>query len=194
MIKLFILKHGLTCSNGIGKRVLSVIGRQQARTLILPLWKQNLTAIYSSPALRTEEMVLPLSMSLNIPIQIDDRLRDFRLSNYTLKDYYSTVQRSFKAPHLHYPGCESIIHVRKRLLRFIKEKSLTQSKSNILISTHGVCAAVLINQYTGQSISDLWINIHPGDIYELIINCYDDKKYRFKVNLFFRKNNRKKYR
>lgn len=127
------------------------------------LANKNVSIAYSSPQPRAKESLAFLSEIPMFSLSIDSRLKDFVASNYFINNYRERIEEALKTPTIVFANCETINHVTARLYSFLDEM-INRNQFPVVVSTHGVCAAIMINRYTHEGVVELWKKMKVGEL------------------------------
>jgi len=148
---IYVVRHGETEWNLIGKQQgrmdspLTNRGTQQAIALAKGLVNRGIEFIYSSDLGRALKTAKLISASLELPIQIDKRLRERHLGSLqglTKKEFrYQHIEEWEKFnsgdPDYCFPGGESARQRFKRTVTCVEELAKLHTGQTILIVAHG---------------------------------------------------------
>lgn len=156
MENLYVIRHGETNAgkNGIiatEDEPLNVFGIQQAKKVGNDLKKLNIDTIYCSPIERAKHTLELFDLDNNIPVIIDERLKERDMGIYENVKFstldweefwgYNSEQKYFEL--------ESMKSVYKRVSSFLDELKLEEKNKNILLVTHGGVARAIYWYFNG---------------------------------------------
>ena len=98
MTTLYLLRHAESayCSKiSENEWPLSKYGLEQSKLLITDLEKLSIDAIYSSPYKRAIQTVVPFTSKHKLEINIDNRLREKKLTNEWLDDHSHAIKKAW---------------------------------------------------------------------------------------------------
>lgn len=147
----YLIRHGETAWNVQGRMqghtdvVLGEKGREQAQDVAQTLSHISIDAIYSSPLSRAVETATIISESFDLPVTIDEGLKERNLgalegkSQAEMRAIYPdwktmTEEERFKDSR---EGTESGEETSKRVLHTLEEIAKTNDGKHILAVTHG---------------------------------------------------------
>jgi len=151
----YIFRHGETDHNqkGICQGTLDIPlnenGIEQANELLKKLKGRELEIIYSSDLKRARKTAEILSLGMDLPIVLDERLREFNLGEAEGLTKADAIERfgietwdnfrSFnpKGNPVGFPGGETQQQVLKRTLSFLDDLTKQSTVKHMAISTHG---------------------------------------------------------
>ena len=158
MTHLCLIRHGQTDWNVQGRYTgqsdipLNGTGKAQAQSLISQLINQQIDAIFSSDLLRASETARIISDYLQIPVQLDTRLREINQGAWEgqhlddIKVNYNEIwQRRKSNPHkVRPPGGETLSEVSTRVIAAIEEIVSYFPEGTVLIISHGLAIALIL--------------------------------------------------
>lgn len=122
---------------------LSEAGERQAFDLAHELAGLGIDALVSSPYERARATIRPLAIKLELPVALDERLRERVLSAQPLDDWMDHLRRSFAEPDYAAPGGESMAQAAKRGLAALADAAGTGAALPALVSHGNLIAAIL---------------------------------------------------
>jgi len=150
-MKLIVVRHGLTVGNekelfiGQYDDVLSAAGKKSLPKLVETLHDADFSAAYSSPLQRTLHTALPLAEDHGLKLQVDPRIIEVNVGEFTMKPRNATLPvlrksstdllDSYQYDFTRYGG-ESAEQVKRRVREFLTDLRKSNS-SSVLIVTHG---------------------------------------------------------
>lgn len=122
------------------------------------LENKPISAIYSSPYQRAIETIEPLALIFGLPIQLDKRLIERKLSSQQVSDqtFETTLKQLWQNPDSSLPGGESNLMAQKRSLAFLQKLEENHQDEHIIISSHGNLICILLSYFDGQIHYDFW--------------------------------------
>ena len=149
-IKIYLVRHGEAEHNvlsigsslpEITERHLTEKGKDQIREVAEFLRDKSVSAIISSPLLRTRETAAIISKSAGVPVDIDDRLHETGLGIFNEKpiqlffDKYPKPEMRLSPDRA--DGVESFIDMRGRLQRFLSDLEEQYAGKTVVVVSHG---------------------------------------------------------
>ncbi len=147
---LYLVRHGESLYNaerriqGQSDVALSPLGLQQAGAIAAVLAKQPIDAIYASPLRRALETAQPLATALNLPIQLDDRLKEINAGIFQGL-LWDEIEKQHPAEAVHWraqepdfviPGGESRRALMQRGLACLSEIR-ERGQQHVVVVAHG---------------------------------------------------------
>lgn len=168
---LYIMRHGKTDWN-VAYRLqggtdipLNEEGREMAREAAEKYRDVHLDICFVSPLVRARETAQLLLEGREIPVVVDQRLREMSFGEYEGMDHIYehpdlNIYKMFKDPE-HYVadrGAESFDELYARTGEFIQEvlEPLLAAGKDILIIGHGAMNSSIINQYRKVPLAQFW--------------------------------------
>lgn len=155
-------------------RPLSQRGRASLSQLNV-LKKEPISAIYYSPYQRAIETVESLALALGLPVHLDKRLIERKLSNQNISDqaFEATLKQLWENPDMSLSGGESNLTAQKRARAFLQELEEKHQNEHIIISSHGNLICILLNYFDDAIQYSFWKQLPMPAI--LVLN--DSKVY-----------------
>ncbi|MCL4528358.1 MAG: histidine phosphatase family protein [Chloroflexi bacterium] len=170
MTDLILIRHGETDWNlegrwqGQADVALNERGRAQAVLIAQELKDVSISAIYSSDLIRAFETAQELSKATGLPVNIDRRLREIHQGEWQgmlVADIRSRYADHFERRRLDPlniapPGGETVAQVRSRVLAAVHEIVSQHPSETVAIVSHGFALAVILAEYQGHPIDNVW--------------------------------------
>ncbi|MGD0977378.1 MAG: histidine phosphatase family protein [Minisyncoccia bacterium] len=162
-MKLFIIRHGETNYNKMGKTAGQVFnhplndkGIEQAKSISKNL-PSEINAIFSSPLKRARQTAEIINKNYNLKIGLRDELMERNYGSLSGKTWEDMAKES-GIPNLkeidyaqkydyHRFGGESINDVKSRLLNFIEYLNTNYKNGKVVIVTHGGILKIMHNEF-----------------------------------------------
>jgi probable phosphoglycerate mutase len=193
LINLYLIRHGrqnssLYCTD-VG---LSSEGRLQAELLRNRLQNYNIDALYSSNLLRAVETARIINLSLQLPHEIRNEIREISFGQLegNTEEYNEEYFREFRKEQMKlledipYPGGENGTSVYERAMPVIQEIVQSGNK-NIAVVTHGGIIRVLLAALFGKNQAKRFlfgVSLENTSITHLIYSPENDRFYLERFN------------
>jgi broad specificity phosphatase PhoE len=170
MVTLYITRHGETEWN-IQKRMqgwkdseLTSKGSDNAIALGRRLHDVEFNEIYTSPSSRTVSTASYICGERQIPIVLDERLREINLGDWEgktqdyIKGNYADDFRSFwNTPHLYTSQKgENFSQLQQRVVSVLNDIMDKHLSGNVLIVTHSVAIKSMLAYFKNMELSNIW--------------------------------------
>jgi broad specificity phosphatase PhoE len=161
----YIFRHGETDYNqkGLCQGSLDIPlnenGIDQAKELLKKLEGKEIEIIYSSDLKRARKTAEILSLGMNLPIVLDERLREFNLGEAEGLSKTEAIEKfgmetwdNFRSYNpggnpVGFPGGETQVDVLKRTLAFLDDLTNQHTVKHMAISTHGGILRNIIHHF-----------------------------------------------
>lgn len=124
---------------------LTARGQQQARVLVDSLAVLDIGVVYSSPYRRAVETVAPFARHQRLPVRLDPRFRERRLTDQWLDDHPQAVKRVWSDFQRTLPGGESSAACQRRMAAAVADVRARHPDRRLLISSHGNAIGLYLN-------------------------------------------------
>jgi 2,3-bisphosphoglycerate-dependent phosphoglycerate mutase len=169
MANIYLIRHAHSDWTPDEMRPLSAQGRDDAKRLVEHFKGIGVSAIYTSPYLRAKQTVEPLARLLNLSLIEDDDLREQALGNHLGR--WDTVHKAmWDDPGLRFPGGESNLDAKQRVLEAWRRIVASSSGGNAVIATHGNAMSLLLQAFDPSIGFDFWQSLRVPDIYQAEIS------------------------
>lgn len=165
MKKIYVVRH-CKAEGQPPESPLTKEGFEQAKELAAFFDDVKVTRIISSPYQRAIQTVQPLAEQLDVEVEMNDQLRERKLSPEPLLDWLDKLRKTFDNPDLKFEGGESSKEAANRIAE-VAESVFKSEFENTIIVTHGNLMALLLNHYDKQFGFDEWARLSNPDIYLL---------------------------
>ena len=155
----YFVRHGETDINaqdGINKfdTPLNNKGRAQVSDAAKKLHGLDIKRFYASDTLRTQQTaeIINNTASLNLPIQLDERLREFGMGDYEGKAKMSDLRPKFNVIYANPEeyGIESLQSVFARVHSFFKEQEELDVNEKVCVVCHGGVMHMICYAYSND--------------------------------------------
>ena len=158
MTKFCLIRHGQTDWNlegryqGQSNVSLNQTGREQAHSVAQKINKHKFELIYTSDLDRAKETSGIIAAELNIPIEVDPRLREINQGEWegkhvdVIKNLFSEMWklRTVSASNIRPPGGETVEEVGARVYAALNDIAAQYPNGQIIIVSHGLALATVI--------------------------------------------------
>ena len=173
MMKIMLVRHGLTEWNNLGKMQgstdvhLSQDGLHQARLLAAHCPFHTADAIYSSPLSRAETTAMILSNKFNLHVEIVPELRETNFGDWEgkfLRDIAKedpiNFEKFFMQPaELKIPNAETFQQTQLRAMDAVQKiiaKHSAEKNSQIIIVSHGAVNRAILCSFLDMPLNKMW--------------------------------------
>ena len=146
MTTFYLVRHAHTDWSPDENRPLSAQGNKDAIRLADTLAEYPVDLIYSSPATRARQTIVPFA-----------------------EDFFGAVEATWRDPSFSYPGGESSAEAQKRGLAIVKGLQAKSMAKVIVLSTHGNLMALILQGFDPSVDYYFWKSMTMPDIYLLKI-------------------------
>lgn len=143
---------------------LTETGKQQAIALADQLGELEIERIISSPFARAYQSIAPLSESLGLTVEIDERLIERVLSPVSLDNWRKRLAETFVDIDLSFAGGESSRTAMERGVAVVRE-AMRQTTGSVVIVTHGNLMTLILKQFDDQVGYAEWESLRNPDVY-----------------------------
>ena len=157
--RLLLIRHGETDANAEGRTQgrrdvpLNGLGRRQAEVLVGALQPYEPRAVYSSPASRARETVVPLASALGLDVRVDKRLAELDqgvldgLSREELRRDHADFLRRWREEdpaHLRMPDGESMADAQTRMVAALVDVAAAHPDVAVVVVSHNLALRALL--------------------------------------------------
>ena len=172
MTTLYLIRHSESSPDSDlpeSKWPLSSKGELQSIEMVKSLSLLKPNWIYSSPYKRAVASIKPLSDYVNLPIRIDKRLRERRLSKRFLDnfDFFKVMEKAWEDFDFAIEDSETGNTAKTRVLECVEEKCKTHSDETIFISSHGNLIELVLNSIDKGFGFSQWREMKTPDVFKL---------------------------
>ena len=148
-------------------RPLSEKGIKDAERITHLLKHAAIDKVISSPYKRAVQTVEGIAAHFQLEIEIMDDLKERKLSEYPVPEFFEAMNRVWSNPYLALEGGESNKSAQNRGIKAIKYILEKYSGQNIVIGTHGNIMVLIMNYFDPCYNYDFWSALSMPDIYQL---------------------------
>ena len=170
-MKIYYVRHGETDFNlarkmqgGGTEKPLNQKGERQAKETKNELKDVKYDIVICSPMYRAKQTAEIINKAKNIPVIIDERLRERKLGEYEGHDITEEIEEKIWDYNLNYniPKGENLHDFEKRILEFINEIKQKYKNKTLLIVAHGgvakIIKAYLYGMPESKNLSEIKMN------------------------------------
>lgn len=165
--KIYLIRH-CKAEGQPPEAKLTEVGVAQALELKEFLKPYDIKYITSSPYVRAVDTITPLSKEINIPVNIDERLKEKVLTSREVEDFTPLLQAAFVDMDLKYEGGESSKEAMARAIEALSDL-LNREENNIAVVTHGELFSLIIKYFEPSFGYEGWKSLSNPDVYVLTI-------------------------
>lgn len=145
MTTIYLVRHGEYENPGylfpgrLPEFPLSERGRSQVQQLGQYFVTKHISALYSSPLLRTRQTAEIIADEIGVPVVFDDRLLEVRtMAEGISMNRFDEVNGGLSyTPEYHAKGAESLEQLTRRMVGFIEEKLIQHAGEEVIVISHG---------------------------------------------------------
>jgi 2,3-bisphosphoglycerate-dependent phosphoglycerate mutase len=163
MSRLLVVRH-CESSGQAGEAPLTAKGYAQAEALAERLAPHRIDRIVSSSYRRAQETIAPFAARAGLPIELEPRLVERRLSPAPIDDWKDVVRRSFGEPDFSVPGGESGRQTLERGWAALSEV-LDAGHALPVIVSHGQLISLLFSRIDPAFGYDGWQSLQNPDVH-----------------------------
>ena len=169
MTTFYLVRHAHADWSPDENRPLSAQGNKDAIRLADTLAEYPVDLIYSSPATRARQTIVPFAERLGMQILVEPDLKERVLGEEKFEDFFGAVEATWRDPSFSYPGGESSAEAQKRGLAIVKGLQAKSMAKVIVLSTHGNLMALILQGFDPSVDYYFWKSMTMPDIYLLKI-------------------------
>ncbi len=171
--RVVLVRHGQTAWNaaageerfrGRTDLPLDGFGQAQARALARRLQGEPIATLYTSPLLRAQQTLLPLSEGLGLKVQLHDGLLDIdygRFQGLTHAEAALAYPEEYRLwrttpSQVRFPDGENLSEVQTRLVELLDELAVRHPSQTIVLAGHQIVNKVLACTLLGLTLDQLW--------------------------------------
>lgn len=129
--------------------------------------------IVASPFLRAQQSIAPLARQLELPVEVEARLAERRLSTIPREDWLDQLRASFTDPDFRLEGGESSHEAVARAGTLLDEVRRHRSAGIVLV-THGNLLTLLLRFLNGYSLTEPagfeeWRRLTNPDVFRVVL-------------------------
>lgn len=152
------------------ERPLSEKGRNDAQSVADLLKEEKIDVVISSPYKRAIQTVQGVAVQFELPIHMEEDLRERLLSKEPVVDFEETITKVWENPTFSFDGGESNNSAQQRGSACIKRILKDYKGKNIVVGTHGNIMVLIMNYFDSKYDFNFWKALEMPDIYKLTFN------------------------
>lgn len=182
-MRLYLVRHGQTSWNALNRAQghsdipLDEVGKLQAGRLAERMKSVRATRIISSDLMRCVQTAEPVAQALDLPLELDVRIRERSMGEFEGKDFesFKSFMRQNQTPddpfaiQVQPPGGESMAQVFARI-RPVAEEMLSHDSDVIIITHGGTAGMVLAGLLRGDPLTSRAFRFKNAAVTELFRN------------------------
>ena len=130
-------------------------GREQAQALATFLVDRNVDRVLSSPYERARQSIAPFCRERDLALEVDERLRERRISGAPIPEWREVLRDSFADPELAGAGGESSRETLERA-RGVLEGILSENHRLPALVSHGNWISIVLHALSGRFGFEGW--------------------------------------
>lgn len=143
--------------------VLTKEGTEQANALVDLISEYLPKRIVSSPFTRAKESIRPLAESLDIEVEIEERIKERELGTVESGDWRAALRDSFEDLTLSLPNGESSLAAMERG-RAVIDDILSESLLPAIVVSHGNLISLIAKSFNEELGYEFWENLKNPDV------------------------------
>lgn len=147
---------------------LSDVGRRQARQLSPLLAPLGIDRIVSSPYTRCMDTIRPFAEDANMAIDVDDDLRERRITIGLRKDFEAVMARSWRDFDFALPGCETSQEAQRRMGPAIERIVRKHSGRSVAVCSHGNAISLFLHALDAAFGIDDMLALRNPDVVRIL--------------------------
>ncbi len=152
MTKLLFIRHAKSNSSikDAFSRPLTNDGVEKSKDLVNLFKEKKIDAFYSSPYIRAVHTIQYLADSKNMKIIQDDNLRERKVCDTWIEDFWSYAEKQWFDFDYKETGGESLNEVQKRNIKGVNNILKKHNNQTVVIGTHGTALCTILNYYNKE--------------------------------------------
>ncbi|MGH0035665.1 MAG: histidine phosphatase family protein [Myxococcota bacterium] len=179
MTQLLLIRH-CEATGQEPEAPLSPKGQMQAADLARRLTHEPIGHIATSPYLRAQQTISPLSFQLGLTAHADPRLVEHHLAFPPVPEWREWVARSFKDPDIRAPGGDAPIETLARGLAALDDVASLSVGLGVLV-THGLLLALILHSIDPGFGFDGWASLSNPDVFRVSGNPNERRFERLEI-------------
>ncbi|MEN1935279.1 histidine phosphatase family protein [Paenibacillus sp. 102] len=167
MTHIYFVRHAhSTYTPEESERPLSEKGWNDAQTVTDLLRGEKIDVVISSPYKRAVQTVKGVADQFELPIHIEENLRERLLSKEPVVDFEEAITKVWENPIFFFDDGESNNSAQQRGIACIKKMLKDYEGKNIVIGTHGNIMVLIMNYFDSKYDFSFWKELEMPDIYK----------------------------
>ena len=190
MTTIYFIRHAQADStvSDQKKRPLTEKGKKDSALVTEYLSDAKIHAVLSSPYKRALDTVADFAKKANLAVEVVDDFRGLKVESHWIRDYESFFEKYWLDFGYRYSYGESLSELRDRNISAFNRVLREYKNKNVVISTHSVSLAVIINYYDSTFGFDDFLSIAGVEPWIAKMVFHDDGCMSIeKMDLFTRK-------
>lgn len=168
MTHIYFIRHAhSTYTKEERERPLSEKGWEGANTVTNLLKDEEIDVVLSSPYKRAIQTVEGVAEHFELPIIIEEDLRERLLSVKPLENFQEGITKAWENPTFSFPGGESNTDAQKRGVACMKNILEQYEGKYVAIGTHGNIMVLIMNYFDEKYGFSFWKELNMPDVYKL---------------------------
>lgn len=162
-MRLLLIRH-CESSGQAPEAPLTPNGARAAVDLAGRLADLGVDAAYSSPFVRAQQTLLPFTKPRGLPLTLDDRLAERRLSPAPRVDWLELIRRSFDDFDHAVPGGESLREAQRRAIAALADVAAREHRLPAVV-THGNLLSSVLRHADASFGFEAWQSLRNPDLF-----------------------------
>ncbi|ELZ95175.1 phosphoglycerate mutase [Haloferax mucosum ATCC BAA-1512] len=122
--------------------------------------------VATSPYERARATVTGVSDAADVPLVVDEDLRERELAGRHVEDFDAAVEELWADPTASHPGGESHAEAQARGVAAVDRLVEAYPGRHVVVGTHGTLMALVFNAYDPRYGYEFWTGLSMPDVYE----------------------------
>lgn len=163
MRRLFLVRH-CESSGPQDAAPLTAVGHTQALHLSDYLQTLDVELLVSSPYTRAQQSIAPFAQRRGLPVEIEPRLAERRLSAAPLENWREAIRQTFVDLDFAWPGGESS-RIAMARGRTAIDALLARPARVVVVATHGNLMTLILRSFAAEFDYSAWERLTNPDVY-----------------------------
>jgi 2,3-bisphosphoglycerate-dependent phosphoglycerate mutase len=169
MRRLFLVRH-CESSGQDASAPLTAVGHTQALHLSDYLQTLDVELLVSSPYTRAQQSIAPFAQRFGLPVEIEPRLAERRLSAAPLENWREAIRQTFVDLDFAWPGGESSRTAMVRGRAAI-DALLARPTRVVVVATHGNLMTLILRSFAAEFDFSAWERLTNPDVYCVAVSA-----------------------